>query len=118
MFDPLTMLAALMPSAVKLGDALVQRYIVPDKIKPASVAEAVQLAQAENERIKIITSADSSGETYKWVEAVRKLQRPIVVFVTLGAFVANPLNEVIANLFSTVMWYLFGERFIINQPKK
>lgn len=118
MFDPVTMLAALMPSALKLGDALVQRFIVPDKIKPASVAEAVQLAQVENERIKLIQGADSAGATYPWVEAVRKLQRPIVVFVTMGAFVANPANEVVANLFGCVMWYLFGERFLINQPKK
>lgn len=114
MFDPVTIFAALAPSVVKLGDALVHRFITPDRFKPATVEEAVQIATAENEKLRIITTADQGGETYRWVEAVRKLQRPVVVFATLGAFLFSPHDQTLCDLFSTVMWYLFGERFITN----
>jgi hypothetical protein len=110
MFDPLTILTALAPTAVKTVDALVQRYIVPDTIKPTTVEQAVALENADIEKLKVITQADTGGETYKWVEAIRKLQRPVVVFATLAAFLYNPAQDAVAELFQVVMWYLFGER--------
>jgi hypothetical protein len=110
MFDPLSILAALAPTAVKAVDAGIQRWLVPDTIKPANVADAVALATADTEKLKTILNADTAGETYKWVEAIRKLQRPIVVFATLAVFLSNPANQTISAVFQTIMWYLFGER--------
>lgn len=110
MFEPLSMLAALAPSGVQVVNSLVQRWIAPDAIKPTSVAEAVQLTAADTEKLRVITQADVGGETYKWVEAIRKLQRPVVVFATLAAFLYSPDVSVIADVFQVVMWYLFGER--------
>lgn len=110
MFEPVTMLAAFAPTLVKVFDAAVQRFIVPDSIKPANVEQAIQLANVDIEKLRIITQADATGETYKWVEALRKLQRPIVVFATLAAFIYNPQQAAVSQIFQVVMWYLFGER--------
>lgn len=118
MFDPVTILAAFAPVVVKAGEALVQRFIAPNSVKPTSVADLVTLQNLDLERFRILQEADKGGDTYKWVEAVRKLQRPVVVFVTLSAFVYNPNEPVTAALFSTVMFYLFGERVMMYAGKK
>jgi hypothetical protein len=110
MFDPVTMLAAFAPTLVKLFDAGVQRFIVPDQIKPTNVQDAIQLGNLDLEKLRIVTGADAGGETYKWVEAIRKLQRPIVVLATLAAFLIRPDQQAVAEIFQVVMWYLFGER--------
>jgi len=114
-FDPVTALAALGPMIVKAGDALVQRYLVPDTVKPANMAELIELKRLDNDKFRILQEADKGGESYKWVEAIRKLQRPAVVIVTLGAFIMNHDSQVLCDVFSTVMFYLFGERTIINK---
>lgn len=114
MFDPVTMFAALGPSIIKGVDAAIQRYIVPDKIKPASVADAVALGTVENDKLRILTEADSAGVTYMWVEAIRKLQRPVVVIATLAAFIAHPENAAFAEVFQVIGWWLFGERFMLS----
>jgi hypothetical protein len=109
-FDPVTALAALAPVAVDAGRALVQKYLAPDAVKPLNMAELLQLRTLENDRLRILQDSDKGGDTYKWVEAIRKMQRPVVVFVTLGAFVMEPSDQIIADLFAVVMFYLFGER--------
>lgn len=118
MFDPVTMLAAFGPTLVKVGEGLYQRFIAPDGIKPSTVAEAVQLTAADTEKLRVITQADQGGDTYKWVEAIRKLQRPVVVFATLAAFLFNPDQTAVSEIFQTVMWYLFGERVVLHMPLK
>lgn len=118
MFDPITMLAAFGPTLVKVGEGIYQRYVAPDTIKASTVAEQVQLINADTEKLRVISQADASGETYKWVEAIRKLQRPVVVFATLAAFLANPAENAVSEIFQTVMWYLFGERVALRLPLK
>ena len=118
MFDPVTMFAMFGPTVVKAAEGLYQRFVAPDKVKPTTIADAVALGNLDNEKLKIITQADTSGETYRWVEAIRKLQRPVVVFATLAAFLWKPDQQDVALIFQTVMWYLFGERVGINLPKK
>lgn len=115
MFDPITMLAAFAPTLVKVFDAAVQRFVLPDKFKPVNIAEVAQLATLENDKLRMLLDADKTGDTYKWVEAIRKLQRPIVVFATLGAFLHSPDVQIFGDLFQVVMWYLFGERFLVRQ---
>lgn len=110
MFDPLTLLATFAPVVVRAGNALVQRFIAPDAVKPTSVAEVVQLQQLELERFRVLQDADKGGATYQWVEAVRKLQRPAVVIGLGVAFLVSPDSQNLANMFSVVTFYLFGER--------
>lgn len=118
MFDPITLLAALAPVVVKAGEAVVQRFIAPTSVKPTCVADLVTLQGLENERFRILQDADKGGEAYPWVEAVRKLQRPVVVFSTLGAFLYDPTNVTVSAMFSCVMFYLFGERVMLYAGKK
>jgi len=118
MFDPVTMLAMFGPSLVRAVEGLYQRYIAPDTIKASSVTEQIQVITAETEKLRVITQADIGGETYKWVEAIRKLQRPVVVFATLSAFLYNPAEISVSAIFQTVMWYLFGERVVQPTPRK
>ncbi|MFA7399111.1 MAG: hypothetical protein WCZ98_01390 [Sideroxydans sp.] len=118
MFDPITALAAFAPVLVKAGEALVQRFIAPDTVKPTNIAEVIELRRLDVEQFKILQEADSAGQAVPWVEAVRKLQRPLVVAVLLAAFVSNPTDEATTTLFSVAMFYLFGERTMIVRGKK
>lgn len=118
MFDPVSMLAILGPVLVDAGRAVVGRFIAPDVVKPSSMAEVIQLRELDIEQFKIMQTADSTGETYRWVEAIRKLQRPIVVLGLLVGFCINPDNMAISAAFQAVGWYLFGERtrsFVVDK---
>lgn len=115
MFDPLTALAALAPIVVEAGKAAVQRWIAPDQIKPTSVEDYAKIKNIDLEWFKALTGADAGGDTYRWVEAVRKLQRPFVVIAVLGTWAyahAAGIAETnaIDNMASIVGFYLFGER--------
>lgn len=110
MFEPATLLATFAPVVVRAGNALVQHFLAPYAVKPTSVAEVVQLRQLELDHFRVLQDADKGGESYRWVEAIRKLQRPAVV-VGLGvAFMLHPESQNAANMFSVVTFYLFGER--------
>jgi hypothetical protein len=104
------MLAILGPVLVDAGRAAVNRFIVPDAVKPSTMAEVIQLRGLDIQQFEIMHKADSSGESYRWVEAIRKLQRPLVVFGLLVAFCINPDNGALSASFQAVGWYLFGER--------
>jgi hypothetical protein len=117
--EPFTIAAVLGPLLVEGGRAVISRFIAPDKIKPVSVTEAIQLMQAETERFKVINDAGGTNPTYFWVEAVIRLQRPFVVIATFGAWAAalsglwSPAEyaqENIANFAAAVGFYLFGDR--------
>ena len=118
MFEPVSMLAALAPTVARVFDAAVNRWIVPNKIKPASVDEVVALKNADNERLRIILQADTAGESYRWVAAIKQLQRPVVVVVLLAAFVNSPEISSLSIMFQTVSWYLFGERVTLPSRTK
>jgi len=117
MFDPLSIFAVFAPAAVKAVEALTQRFIAPNAVKPTSVADLVTLQNLELERFRVLQDTDKGGTTYQWVEAVRKLQRPVVVAATLGAFLITPDNQVVVDLFAVVMFYLFGERVAVRGGK-
>lgn len=119
MFDPVSILAVFAPVAVDAVRGIVNRYMTPDTIKPSSIAEVIQIRQLDIEQFKIMQQADSAGETFRWVEAIRKLQRPAVVIGLLVAFIYNPESSAISTAFQAVGWYLFGERTIVlNGGKK
>lgn len=117
MFDPVTILSAFLPVLVRGGNALVQRF-APDTVKPTTVQEVAELQRIELERFKALQDADKGGETYRWVEAVRKLQRPAVI-VGLGvAFLIDPNAPMVADMFACVTFYLFGERVPLRMGAK
>lgn len=114
MFDPITIVAGLVPLFMEAGKAAINRWIAPDQVKPANVEEYAKLKETDLKMYEAIANADSGGETYPWVEAIRKLQRPFVVVVVLTAWAyshaVGTAGAEIDNMASVIGFYLFGER--------
>lgn len=113
MFDPLSILAVFAPVLVDAGRAAVNRFVTPNSVKPSTIAEVIELRKLDIQQFEIMQKADSAGTTYMWVEAIRKLQRPVVVIGLLVAFCIDPAQQAVATAFQAVGWYLFGERTLI-----
>ena len=114
-----TVLPALLPAAADGIRGIISRFTGGAGANPQNVEEVIKLREAENKRLEIISQLEGQGETYKWVEAVRKLQRPTVVAVTLITWAIVFLNpqtyddftrDVVQASASSVWFYLFGER--------
>lgn len=120
--EPLTILAALGPVAVEAVKAAISRWVTPDTFKPANVGEWLQMRAADLDQFRAVNAAGAEGESYPWVHAVIKLQRPIVVGATLSVWVwsrtAGVPSDAIDNAVSVVSFYLFGERTMLNLKAK
>lgn len=112
-----TLLPALIPALSDSLKAVVGKFT--GGAKPLNIAEQVQLMEADTAKLIAISKLEGDGQTYQWVEAVRKLQRPFVVLVVMlvWAVAFAGLVELtaaalvmLADLSSAVMFYLFGER--------
>jgi hypothetical protein len=114
--DPLTALAALLPLAVEAGKAAINRWIVPDTIKPGTFAEFLELRRLEVDQWRAMQGGD--GISYPWVEAIRQLQRPAFAAAVVGvwawqASTAVP-SDTVANMAGAVGFYLFGDRTLFH----
>lgn len=125
--DPVTILSAFIPVVAEAGKAAVNRFLGQNKeeFKPANVDQAIKLQEIEIEKLKTLYNMGSGGETYKWVEAVRKLQRPAVVIAVLGLWgyvhtAGIDSTATVDNMASAVGFYLFGDRtmFYIRQNQR
>ena len=114
MFDPITLLAGIAPLFMEAGKAAINRWLTPDQVKPANVEEYAKLKETDLKMYEAIANADSGGETYQWVEAIRKLQRPFVTVVVLSAWAychaTGQAGAEVDNMASVIGFYLFGER--------
>lgn len=112
MFDPITILAGLLPLGVEAGKALIQRYIAPDQIKPLDFGQLIQLKQLELQQWQAMQG--NGEQSYLWVAAIRQLQRPVFVCGVLAAWcwqaATGEPSDTVANLASAVGFYLFGDR--------
>jgi hypothetical protein len=121
--DPYTILAALAPLAVDAGKALIGRFIGAD-FKPANVADWLAMKKADLEQFQALNNAGGANPSYPWVEAIVRLQRPIVGAAVLGVWAysrtAGAPSEAVDNFASAVGFYLFGDRtlFYIRGAKK
>lgn len=122
MFDPITLLTASIPLLTEGGKALIdiaKNKFAPDAIRPTNVAELIQMQQSQ---IQLYTAMNSiGGQSYEWVEAIIKLQRPLVVAVimaiwayqhTIGGDTASADNAAAA-----VGFYLFADRTLFYTRK-
>ena len=116
-------LGAFGPIVAGLGSALAQR-IAPTSVRATSVEDQVKLDNSAVEMIKAKADAENGGgETYPWVWAIIKLQRPAILALitlvyiyqeaTLGA-----ASSTMADAFQFVGSWLFSERFIIKGTSK
>ena len=112
--DPITLLAAFAPLAVDLGKSLIAKFVAPENFKPATIEQYVQVKQIDLDMFKALNEAGGTNPTYLWVEAIIRLQRPLVVAIALGAWaythiLGTPSTEV-DNFAAIVGFYLFGDR--------
>lgn len=112
--DPVTILAALGPLAVDLGKSLISRFIAPSEMKPANVDEYIKMRQCDLDMFKAMNDAGGSNASYPWVEAVVRLQRPIVAGIVLTVWAAASFmpgeHAAIDNFAAAIGFYLFGDR--------
>ena len=126
MFDPATLLAAGVPLVSHLGGAvidIVKNHFAPDEVKPSNVDEYVQLSNAKIALFKAMN--DVGGTSYPWVEAIIKLQRPLVVSVIIlvwGWMHLTTASTVdtgsIDNAAGIVGSFLFADRSLFYARKK
>lgn len=121
MIDPIslaTVLTSLIPTI-----SYVTKRIVDYKTggnKPANASEYVEARKADNETLEIINRTPENIS--RWVANIIALQRPLVVYtvlfnwtlVTLGlVHVDLQVYVILANLASSIMFYLFGDRSLM-----
>ena len=119
--DPITILAALGPLAVDLGKSLIGKYIQKDEYKPVNVDEYLKVKDADLEMFKAMNDAGGSNQSYMWVEAIVRLQRPVVAAVVLLTWsyleLTNQSSISVYNFASAVGFYLFGDRTLFYARK-
>ena len=108
---------ALLPAATDGIRALINRFTGGAGAAPSNPDEAIRLMEADTARIKALAEIEGNGVTYPWVEAVRKLQRPVVGAAAVTAYIiAMHTNVEQATTIELGQWvqayffYLFGER--------
>ena len=110
----ITLLAAFAPLAVDLGKSLISKFIAPDQFKPATIEQYTQVKQLDLDMFKALNEAGGTNPTYLWVEAIIRLQRPLVVAIALGAWawthIAGVPSPEVDNFAAIVGFYLFGDR--------
>jgi hypothetical protein len=119
--DPVTILAALGPLAVDLGKSLIARFIAPEEFKPATIEQYAQMRQLDLDMFKAMNEAGGSNQSYPWVEAIIRLQRPTVVAVVLLTWAYLMLigqsSDAVNNFASAIGFYLFGDRTLFYARK-
>jgi hypothetical protein len=119
--DPITILAALGPLALDLGKSLIARFIAPSEFKPATIEQYSQMRQLDLDMFKAMNEAGGSNQSYPWVEAIIRLQRPTVVVVVLLTWAYLMLigqsSDAVNNFASAIGFYLFGDRTLFYARK-
>jgi len=119
--DPVTILAALGPLAVDLGKSLIARFVAPEEFKPSTIEQYAQMRQIDLDMFRAMNEAGGTNQSYPWVEAIIRLQRPTVVAIVLLTWAYTELlsipNEAVENFASAVGFYLFGDRTLFYARK-
>ena len=112
--DPITLLATFAPLAVDLGKSLISRFVAPDQFKPATIEQYTQVKQLDLDMFKALNEAGGSNASYPWVEAIVRLQRPMVALVALSTraytHLAGMASPAVDNFAAVIGFYLFGDR--------
>lgn len=119
------LLPALLPAAADGVRGMFARLTGGKGSQPQSVAEVIQLMQAETDRLKTLAQLDQpSGELYRWAATARALQRPalstLIIVGYMAAVYTNAapdVQEQWGQYAQMVTFYLFGDR-AYNYTKK
>jgi hypothetical protein len=115
-----TLLPSLLPAVADGARGLFARLFKGKGAQPQNVTEVIALMNADTEKLKTLAALDApSGDSYKWVNAVRSLQRPVVSGAVIIGYllacygVGDPSQgtvDTLAQYASMVTFYLFGDR--------
>lgn len=113
MFDPITILAALIPT-IKYGVERVIDYKTGGP-KPSNAQEAIALKQADIQQLEALAKLDNAEGASQWVINIRSLQRPVATAVILTmwavyAYKAGISAQDMQNMAAAAVFYLFGDR--------
>ena len=82
-------------------------------------------SESDIKKLQALAALDSVGDTYKWVNAIRALMRPIVCFAVLATWVASNFTAIdpqiylaVTEMSGAVIFYLFGERTLFHLRKQ
>ena len=110
-------LPSLIPVAVDGVRGLINKFTGGAGAKPSNPDDVVKLMEAETKRLQALANLEGTGQTYKWVEAVRKLQRPFYGLAALIMYMWAISTDVDAATVTEIsQWvqmfgfYLFGDR--------
>lgn len=119
--DPITILAALAPVGVDLVKTLLARFTGAE-FKPATVEDWLAMQKAELDRFTAVNVAGGMNPSYPWVEAIVRLQRPLLGGVVLSVWVWSKTygmpSDSIDNFASAIGFYLFGDRTLFHIKAK
>jgi hypothetical protein len=118
-----TAITALFPVLADGARGLLARLTGSRGAQPQNVAEAIQLMEAETQRLTALAQLDTpSGNVHAWVADVRALQRPAAVALVLlvygmtiyyratGHTLPATVEEGVLTYAQMVTFYLFGDR--------
>ena len=118
--DPLTILAAFGPLLLEAGKAVIGKFIGFD-FKPATIQDWLTMQQADTARFTAINAAAGSNPSYPWVEAIIRLQRPIVAGAALLTWAYThsygTTSDSVDNFTAVIGFYLFGDRTLFHISK-
>ena len=97
-----------------LGKSLISKFVAPDQFKPATIEQYTQMKQLDLEMFKALNEAGGTNPSYMWVEAIVRMQRPMVAVIALATWCWShtygiPSTEV-DNFAAVIGFYLFGDR--------
>lgn len=120
--DPITIAAALLPAVADGAKMLFGKWF--GDAHPKSVDDVLKLRGSDIEQMKALAVLDSPGAVHTWVNDVRAMQRPVAVVLVVSAWIYTVVSTVtpetaatVANLASSVVFYLFGDRTYMGLKK-
>jgi hypothetical protein len=112
--EAFTIAAAAIPAVIDLIKGGVNKWLQPDGFKATNIDEFERVSRTETEKFKALNEAGQGGQSYQWVEAIVRLQRPVVAAVTLatwsGLHIMGQGSPAVDNIAGAVFFYLFGDR--------
>jgi hypothetical protein len=119
-----TLLAAFLPVASDGVRGLFNKFTGGAGAKPANVEEVVTLMDAETKRLEALSKIDNAEGVSQWVSNIRALQRPVISFCIITAYVGvvafNAESEIVNSIggyAQMVTFYLFGDRTYMYMKK-
>lgn len=113
-----TLVPALVPAVSDGIRGLIGKFTGGAGAMPQNIDEVIKLMSAETEKLKALAALDTpTGSISIWVANIRALQRPFAVAAVVlvwGACAFTKVDayavDVVNNLASAVIFYLFGDR--------